>query len=185
LAERDRQDLEAKINEPPPTEAQFDYDNDAYVQALRKHEYDKGVAEGQMSTLVSQQQAAENAKFQDSMANYNKNISEFVAEENITDFHTSIQALANLNPAVAQEIVNMGDPRISYHLSKNLDVAQQLHVASPIEAGRILNEISSKVGGSKQNNISNAGAPTQDPPPQPLKANADEFDQRFPDAEIK
>jgi hypothetical protein len=173
VAALEKQELESKLNQPAPTEAQFDYDNDAYLKALREHERQVGINEGKLAALEEHRMLQERAQLESAQLDYNKKIAEFIAEEDAADFHVATQPLNGLNMAVAQEILRHEDgPAISYYLAKNLDVAQQLHVAQPIEAGRILAQIESKVSGSKnKNKISQAGSVTEDPPADPIKPN--------------
>lgn len=184
LDDIEREKNDAILSKPAPTEEQFDYDSERFHTALREDSEAKGRAKGRQDALVEVQQQQQQAEYIKDVNAYNARVAKFI--EKAPDFVEATQALNGMNPEVQRELVkHEKGEEMTYWLSKNLEIANQLHVATPIEQGRILAQVELKIAnGPKANQITQAGSTTQDAPVDGITPAPDEFMKKFPNAEI-
>lgn len=125
-----------------PTREQFDYDEDAYIEALVDYKAEQKRIQDETSRVVS---------------DYDGKVMRFAKEQNISieDFIRVQQNVPQLSDDVASYIMKQPDAaKIAYHIGNNLDVAYRLANSSPIEAaaeiGRLSASISASNGATKK-----------------------------------
>lgn len=138
-------ELEAKLKEqeaakqPLPVDApqleDFEYDDAKYQAALVQYEVQKAL---QAKEEAARQQQAEQAR-QQVAAEFTRKESEYLAEH--PEYANEVANLPFFNPETLNAIYELG-PKVSHYLAKNLDVANEIAIASPIMAAVKLGQIS-------------------------------------------
>lgn len=141
------QQLEAQAQQAPaavaddaPTLEKFDYDEEKYQAALVQHQ----VAKQMQQLQQQQQQQVQLAEQQKQVQSYNDRVNAFAADK--PDFTDSVANMPLQNSAAIEGIMALENgPAVAYHLSKNLDVVDNLNRMSPVQAAIEIGKIEAKL----------------------------------------
>ena len=170
---REREELERRLNEkkvddfkppafekPKPTREQFDYDDDAFLEALTDWKLEKYNHEHQAKTQAQQQVDAEAQQAQTfnekRTATMERGIGKF------EDFAQTINALPGdvMNAQVAATLVETPNSEdVVYFLGKNVQEAQRISRLNPIQMAIEIGAISTKLSTAPSKKITSAPEP--------------------------
>jgi hypothetical protein len=163
----DSDNLAAELAKPPPTEDQFDYDQEAYGRAVATHFEAKGLAQGKQQARADLQQQQQAQREQQVAESYTQKVQVFAAAT--PDFMDVIKNLNGLHVGLQKHIQELDSaPEIAYAIGKDPALANQMHQAAvsgnQFALGEMLGQLKRNItSGPKNNVVSKAGKPIQTP----------------------
>lgn len=158
-AERELEALKAKLNQqvqPAPVETglvkptleQFDYDEEAYREALIEYKVDLKLAQKEQAQVATQQQTAAQKvaqTFNDKCAEFEKVNPDYTRALNNTQAVQFVGHVYSSNPHIAQAILESEvGAQLDYHLLANPQEAERLSRLSPANAMKELGKLEMK-----------------------------------------
>ena len=158
-------DLQRQIDEmkkggqSKPTLEEFDYDEDAYNQAIIDQRVREAAAKAVAENMRQIEQEKAKRSFEDKVNRFvdkvrKANIETY--EEDVTNLIDNVQLPMDVIEAIHED--DKG-PEIMAYLGRNLDIADELTSLSPVQAGRKLSEISMKFTAKPKKKITKAPDP--------------------------
>lgn len=171
--ERERDELRAKLQKPEqahakpegkPTLEQFDYDYEAYTDALSEWKIDQKLSERDQKA----KQQAEQSKIEEQSKTVQSRIDAYAAKDP-EGWKEALTAPINYTPAMV-ELLRESEvgPEIGVYLARNLDEAEQISQMSPVAAARAIGRIEAKLESAPAPAKPKVDPPkklTQTPPP--------------------
>lgn len=143
-----------------PTLAQHGYDQEAYLDALAEWKLAQAV---ERRTVQTQREQEINA--------YNKRVRQYMEVND--EYEDAIQDMVRLSGGVSQVLAegliqSEIAPEIEFYLSQNIDLFKKLNSMSPLQVGRELGKIESKLMSEKAPKVA-VQAPVKTKAPAPIK----------------
>jgi hypothetical protein len=150
-------EIEAKQNNQELSIENFDYDEDALLNAKIK----QGIQQGIATNAEQQRQATQDAE----RAKITVKFNEKVVEANFDNYKEVVDQLSSVRPPLEMIDVILSDengPQMAYYLGSNLNIADEIATASPYKAGKMLSDISKKIANNKpKKKLTTASDPVQ------------------------
>lgn len=156
----------------PPTLEEYDYDDNAYQNALIDYKVNQAIA----GFKTNQQEADTQRKRQETARNFSRKI----AEAAIPDYYEVVEKMNNVvlfSPEtieVMQELQN--GPQVVHYLGNHLDIADKISGLGPLQAAAELGRISARLGDSPSKNKQTTKAP---PPVEPVAGGAGSLSKSY------
>ena len=140
----------------PPTLEDFDYDDQAYQEAL----IDYKVENKAKSLEQKQQEALQEQSKAETLKRFTENSAKFAADKE--DFNDVLARVPILQPSVLNELMSLDNgPEIAYFLGNHSDIADEVIRMHPVAAGIKIGEISRKLAEPKPIKTSSAPEPIE------------------------
>ncbi len=161
-AEKRVKELETPAELAEPKLEDFDFDENQHSVALAEYRSRIAAREEISNHHTQQEKTAENNRQSEITNAFNKRTTEFMKD--VPDYTERLESLPTFSADTLGTIMQADNgPQLAYYLSKNLDIADEVANASPMDAAMKLGMISAQLANPKPTNQPSAAPDPIDP----------------------